>query len=162
MTAKRATAKNERTAEENGVVHAITHLVGSAAKNADDLRGQLTKVDFRAEVLRSALADAADALNSSTKIFTDGVGAFATEVLSVAKASAREGLDAARTVVNAKSLEDVVHAESEYLQKYITASIDAGRKLIQISAETGQNAMEPITRGLSAAASREAGSRDAA
>ena len=162
MTAEKATAKNERTAEENGVVHTVTHLVESVAKSADDLRGRLTKVDSRAEASRTVLIDAADALNLSGKTVTDGVVAFATEVLRFATASAKKGLDAAKTVVNAKSLEDVVHAESEYLQKYITASIDAGRKLIEICAETGRNAMEPITRGLSAAAKKENGSKAAA
>lgn len=83
-------------------------------------------------------------------------------MLKLAKVSAEEGLDAARTVVNAKSLEDVVRAESKYLQKQLTASIDAGRKLVEICAETARNAMEPITRGLSSAAKRDSGSKAAA
>ena len=70
-------------------------------------------------------------LNSSGKTVTDGVVAFDTEALKLAKVSAEEGLDAARTVVNAKSLEDVVHAESKYLQKHLTASIDAGRNSLR-------------------------------
>lgn len=124
--------------------------------------GRLTKLASRVEALRNARIDAADVLNSSGKTVTDGVVAFDTEVLKLAKVSAEEGLDAARTVVNAKSLEDVVHAESKYLQKQLTASIDAGRKLVEICAETARNAMEPITRGLSTAAKRDSGSKAAA
>lgn len=124
--------------------------------------GRLTKLASRVEALRNARIDAADVLNSSGKTVTDGVVAFDTEVLKLAKVSAEEGLDAARTVVNAKSLEDVVRAESKYLQKQLTASIDAGRKLVEICAETARNAMEPITRGLSTVAKRDSGSKAAA
>lgn len=162
MTAEKNTAMSERTPEQNGAVHAATHLVEILAKNAEDLKNRLTDVARRGKTLRNVFADAADALNSSGKTVTDGVIAFNTEVLKFAKVSAKEGLDAAKTVVNANSLEDVVHAESRYLQWHITASIDAGRKLVEIWAETGRNAMKPIARGLSTAASKENDSKAAA
>lgn len=44
MTAEKTTAKSERTPEENGVVDAVTHLVETLAKNAEDLSGPTHKV----------------------------------------------------------------------------------------------------------------------
>lgn len=44
VTAEKTTAKSERTPEENGVVDAVTHLVETLAKNAEDLSGPTHKV----------------------------------------------------------------------------------------------------------------------
>jgi phasin family protein len=154
MTIEKTTTKSSKTTDESAAADALTRVVDTVTRDIEGLKDRLAKASVGLDTLRNVGIDAADALNTSGKALADGVFAFDNEMLKFAKVSAKEGLDAAKGVINAKSLEELVLAKRKFAQKHLSVLIDYGRKLVQICAETSRDVLDPITQGFSAAAKK--------
>lgn len=162
MTIEKTTTKSSKTTDESAAVDTLTRVVETVTRNVEGLKDRLAKASVGLDTLRNVGIDAADALNTSGKALADGVFAFDNEILKFVKVSTKEGLDAVKGVINAKSLEELVLAKRKFAQKHLSVSIDYGRKLIQICAETGRDVLDPITQGFGAAAKKATDSKAAA
>ena len=95
--------------------------------------------------------DGVDALIKAGTIWAKGAEDLGKAYFAIAQENAEAGSEAAKALLSAKSLEEVVDLQGEIARKSFDKSLSEGVKLSELSLKVANEAFQPIQRQLTAA-----------
>ena len=137
----------EKTAEKT-VEKTVEQAVEAAKEQIEKVSAAATQGygDFA-----SLQKDAFDAMVRSSEILAKGVEALGKEYFAFAQDSATANSEAAKALLTARSLQEVVDLQSKMVRTNFDKSVDESGKLSEMSLKIASEAFEPLQKQISVA-----------
>ena len=147
------TVKSAPAPKQPQVMAAVTVAPAPAAKpGAASPTMKMTRVEFSSKAVAEdykAMSKAAfDAYVKSGNLFAENFGALNREIMAFAQATMESGLEAARALAAASSLEEMVDLQTKHSQKSVNDFLAESAKLTGLSVELANGSIEPLQNNL--------------
>lgn len=143
-----AATASAATAASETVEQAVEHAVETAREQVEKASAAATQGygDFAA-----FQKDAFDALVRSSEILARGAESLGKEYFAFAQDSATANSEAAKALLAARSLQEVVDLQSKIVRTNFDKSVDESGKLSEMSLKIASEAFEPLQKQISVA-----------
>jgi hypothetical protein len=127
-------------------VHHIAHIINQTAKAVPHTRYEMTEQSKIADEFQKASKDSLEAVARSYGDANKGFQAIVSEYTNYSKKAFEDGTRAFEQLVGAKSVEQAIETQSQYVKKAYEGHIAEMTKLGEMYASLVQNAFKPLAR----------------
>lgn len=99
-----------------------------------------------AEQVKDRLADAGEALKEGGQKIAENTMALSKKMIDHAEENTREAFTAMRSAASAKSIQDVMHVQAEFIKSQSTRSMAQAREIGETIMQFGRNAVESLKK----------------
>ena len=127
-------------------VHHIDHIINQTAEAVPHKRYEMTEQSKIADEFQKVGKDSFEAVARSYGDANKGFQAIVSEYTGYSKKAFEDGTRAFEQLVGAKSVEQAIETQSQYVKKAFEAHIAEMTKLGEMYASLAQNAFKPQAR----------------